>query len=176
MVNIELLKTNNQKEITKTYNLYYRQIYNNVYNIIPNTEIVEDLVNEIFIKAFKNIDKYVVNISFICWLKTIANNHTIDFLRKNKNQQKNISIDDSNNLIQLQQVCGSPEESLIEKESIIEMLEQMDLLPSVQKDLLKKRFFEGKSYEIMAKELNIPIGTVKSYLNKAKKNLKQKVS
>lgn len=176
MVNIELLKAKNEKEMTKVFNKYYKVIFKNILNIVKDEVIAEDLTSEAFMKAFSNIDKYVKNISFEMWLKTVANNHTIDYLRKTKKPLLNENLDDDSSYFQLEDSARNPYEELIRKENALVTNECIKNLIKIEKDLLELRYFKNLSYLEISKHLNVPIGTVKAYLHKAKKNLKELIT
>ena len=85
---IELAKNGNNRAIAYLYNKYYKVVYNTLLYIVKDKNIAADLTSEVFIKAFNSLDKFYINISFEMWLKTIANNKGIDFIRVYKYLKK----------------------------------------------------------------------------------------
>lgn len=175
---IDQAKHGNNKAFEQLYNNYYRLIRYIIYDAIKDEEATADLVSVTFTKAFQRLNYFVDSISFEAWLKTIAINTVIDYVRKNKNQQNNISINNEENVIQIA-TDNNPETDFIKSESIDILRIALTRLRSKYRNLLELRYFSNLSYEELSATLNIPIGTVKSDLNKAKHRLKyyfQKIS
>jgi RNA polymerase sigma-70 factor (ECF subfamily) len=166
-------KLGSQRAFTMLYNKYHRSIYNIIYNIVKNTDVADDLLSETFTKAFLNINKFTRDISFEMWLKTIANNHSIDFIRGGQKRKDDISMD--NELLDefIHTDFSNPEKELIKKESF-ELLEQgINELSPRAREVLSLRYTKGHSYQQIADILGMSIGTVKSYISKATNKLKQ---
>lgn len=175
---IEKAKHGDEKAFKQLYDNYYRLIRYIIYDAIKDEEATADLLSVTFTKAFKRLNYFVETISFEAWLKTIAVNTVIDYIRKNKNQQDNISIDNEDNAIQISS-DNDPETDLIKSESIDILRVALTRLRAKYRNLLELRYFGNLSYEKLSAELGIPVGTVKSDLNKAKHRLKhyfQKIS
>lgn len=170
---IEQAKQNNQKAFTELYNRHHRLIRYVIYDLVKNDELTADLLSVTFTKAFKKIDSYVNPISFEAWLKTIAVNTVIDHVRANKDQLRNYSIDNEESSIQLEATEIDPETEIIKYESVELLKMALKKLRSKYRNLLELRYFKNLSYEELSAELGIPVGTVKSDLNKAKHRLRQ---
>jgi RNA polymerase sigma-70 factor, ECF subfamily len=175
MTDIELLalaKRNNQKAFTILYNKYYQVIYNIIYNLVKNEEIAHDLCNESFLKAFKQLDKYVKNLSFIAWLKVIASNHTIDWLRANKTGQLS-NIDDFINILSDR---NDPSTILMNKEKGQEILDIIEDLPLKYQEIVDLKYNKGLSNLEISKKLNCSVNSVKSYITRIKSKLRSKTN
>lgn len=170
---IEQAKTGKQEAFTKLYNQYHRLIRYIIYDLVKDESLTNDLTSVTFTKAFSKIDSYVNPISFEAWLKTIAVNTVIDHVRANKEQQQNYSIDNEESSIQLEDTKIDPETEIIKYESVELLKMALKKLRSKYRNLLEMRYFSGYTYEQLSSLLGIPIGTVKSDLNKAKRKLKQ---
>ena len=110
-------KEGKQLAFTKLYNKYYNTIRYVIYNIIRNIDVTDDLISVTFTKAFMKIDKYVDNISFEMWLKTIAINSAIDFIRRNRQEKLNDSVDDETCLYEfVDTMFSNPEDNFIFKQ------------------------------------------------------------
>jgi RNA polymerase sigma-70 factor (ECF subfamily) len=168
---IELAKTGSQKAFTYLYNTYRGTIYNNIYNIVKNTDVTDDLLSETFLKAFKNIDKFTKNISFEMWLKTIANNHSIDFVRSNNKRRNDIYIDDEQLTEFIHTDNSNPEKDMIRKEEYSKFENAFKGLSHRSKQVLEYRYKDGLSYQEIADKLNLRIGTIKHYINRYKDKL-----
>lgn len=170
---IDQAKRGDNKAFTVLYNKYYKLIRYIVFDIIKDDNITKDLVNNIFIKAFNKINSYVNPISFEAWLKTIAVNTTIDWIRATKYDRMNISIDDEVNNIQIESTSSDPESDMIKTQDVKLLEIALSRLRSKYQNLIKGRYYEGLSYEQLSVKLGIPIGTIKSDLCKAKHKLKE---
>jgi RNA polymerase sigma-70 factor (ECF subfamily) len=136
---------------------------------------LEDLIQEIFTKAFENLDKYNHEYAFSTWLYRIATNHTIDSLRKRK--MVTLSIDapiqanDGDVTRELPSSAPSPHDQLQKKERAAHIHQAMESLPEKYREVLRLRHFEEMSYQEISEELQQPIGTVKAQLFRARESL-----
>lgn len=169
---IEQAKHGDQLAFQKLYDKYRRLIRYIIYDSLKNEEVTTDLVAITFEKAFKRLDYFVESISFEAWLKTIAINTVIDWIRKEQRKQYNLYIDDENSTIQVAS-DNDPETDLIKSESIDILRIALTRLRSKYRNLLELRYFKGLSYEELSVELGIPMGTIKSDLSKAKRKLRE---
>jgi RNA polymerase sigma-70 factor (ECF subfamily) len=168
---IEQAKHGDKEAFSQLYNKYWRLIRYIIYDAIKDDDITADLLSITFIKAYERLDYFVESISFEAWLKTIAINTVIDYVRKKKREQNNYSIDNEESAIQLPS-DNDPEADLIKSESLEIMKIALTRLRSRYRNLLELRYFKGLTYEELSAELNIPIGTIKSDLCKAKRRLR----
>lgn len=164
-------KQGNKKSFTKLYNMYYRLIRYIIYNAVKDEELTKDLLSITFVKAYERIHYYVEDISFEAWLKTIAINSVIDNARKIKRSPISVSVDDEDNIIQLP-TDSDPEKDITHIEDLEILKQALTKLRSKYRNLLEYRYFRNYSYDQLSAELHIPIGTVKSDLNKAKHRLR----
>lgn len=169
---IDQAKEGKQLAFTKLYNKYYNTVRYVTYNIVRNIDVADDLTSVAFTKAFMKIEKYVDNISFEMWLKTIAINTAIDFIRKSRNE-KNDYVDDDTCLYEFtDDFFGTPESNAINKQEIAYLFEK--LIPSMRykdRELIRLKYIENLSYREIASSLKIQEDAVKSTLAKAKKRL-----
>lgn len=172
---VEQAKTGSERAFSELYNKYYKTIWFTVYNIVKNRDVTEDLISIVFTKAYLKMDSYTEHISYEMWLKTIAVNSSIDYIRRMKNEKLNNYIDDEETTIQLSDVEKSPEDSFIVKEKLKLALEAIPTLKKQYRELIQSRI-EGLSYKDIAEKLAIDELTVKSNLNKARNILKQKIN
>lgn len=170
---IEEARNGSQKAYRTLYNTYYRLIRYIIYNSIKDEEVTTELVEITFIKAFEKLNSFTESISFEAWLKTVAVNTVIDYLRRKKNENINISLDDENYTVQITEENRDPESDIIKSESLELLRIALSKLRYKYKNILELRYFKELSYEQISKELGVPVGTVKSDLNKAKRRLKQ---
>ena len=172
---VEQAKNGSERAFSKLYDKYYKTMWFTIYNIVKNRDVTEDLISVVFTKAYMKMSSYTEHISFEMWLKTIAVNSSIDYLRRMKNEKLNNYIDDEETTIQLSDVAKSPEDELVLKEKLKLTLEAIPTLKKQYRELIQSRI-DGLSYKDIAEKLAIDELTVKCNLNKARKVLKQKIS
>jgi RNA polymerase sigma-70 factor (ECF subfamily) len=167
MVNIVSLKEDSKKEWNMLVQNYSKNIYNIALNFTKNSEEAADITQDIFIKIYRNINKYKDKSSFKAWLIRIAKNHCIDHWRKNKKHQDNMEINDNIHTDN----SATPEERII-ADSERELLRQkLKALPENIRILIIMRDIEGYSYNKISQEFNLPLGTIKSRINRGRLKL-----
>ena len=183
---IDLIKkalTGEESAFDRLMKKYYKLIYNLIYRMIYKKEDVEDLTQEAFIKAFKSLDKFDRQFAFSTWLFKIATNNCIDYLRKKKlstfSIDKNIATDDDEFKFEIPDYEHKPDKNIItsQRKKIID--EAIENLPMKYKRVIVLRHKEEKDYEEIAKELKLPLGTVKAHIFRGRellnKYLKDKI-
>ena len=168
---VELAKTGNERAFAKLLNRYRDAIYYLLLKMVNNPADAEDLTMEAFGKAFRNIDSYTPNYAFSTWLFKIATNNCIDFIRKSKSLPSSYeqSTEQYDNMtVNLASDVPDPEEILINNQKIRHLREVVNQLKPRYRSLIELRYFKEYSYEEIATELNIPVGTVKAQLYRAK--------
>lgn len=153
---------------------YYDSLYYLLLRMTNNRTDAEDLTIEAFTKAFKNIHSYTPTYAFSTWLFKIATNNCIDFLRKKNTNITSLSEfsdseRDSEDIISTDTL--DPEELLIKEQKQLILSYFLEKLKPHYKTLIELRFFKGLTYEEISKIMDIPIGTVKSQLFRAKEFL-----
>ena len=180
--NSELIKKAIEGDESAYKNLlenYRGAIYNLLYKMVRNKEETEDLVQEAFMKAFKALPSFNEEYAFSTWLYKIAVNNCIDHMRKKKLQtysiNKPVQSKDGELDREFPDTSMSPDKSILsdERASIIETA--IDELPENYKTAIILRHSEEKSYEEISKILNIPLGTVKARIFRAREMLKKKL-
>lgn len=165
-----------QKAYSELMSLYWSSIEKTLSLKLVSKEDIEDLTIETFSKAFDKLDSYDNSYAFSTWIKAIANNTLIDFYRK-KNQ-KTISIDqkkkneDSNN-IDVVDSSLDPENHLIRKQKNKHISGMVHRLKPHYRELIILRYLDEMSYNEISKKLNMPIGSVKAKLFRARDLLMQ---
>jgi len=155
---------------------YRDAIYFMLLKMVNSPIDAEDLTIEAFGKAFKNIDQYTPNYAFSTWLFKIATNNCIDFIRKKRASHVSLdqTLDGEDSLIpsaMIQADTPDPESTMINKQKIKHMRNVVSKLKPRYRQLVELRYFSEYSYEEIAKELDIPIGTVKAQLFRARELL-----
>lgn len=166
-----------QSAYAKLMDRYRESIYFMLTKMVGNTDDAEDLTIEAFGKAFNRLNQYQPNFAFSTWLFKIASNNCIDFIRKER-KKKMTSIDNSYTNSDGESVSMDfkaeqmdPEESLVHDQKVLHMREIVEKLKPRYRELVRLRYFEELSYEEIAAELDIPLGTVKAQLFRAREFL-----
>ena len=156
--------------------LYRDPLYFMLYEKVGDQELAKDLTIESLGKAFKKLHLYTPNYVFSTWLFTVARNHCIDYLRKNKLATVSIDKmmldeDGKRNTFDLISKDLNPEEKLEKKQRIAILRQIVDQLKPKYRDLVKLRYFKELSYEEIADVLRLPLGTVKAQLHRSREQL-----
>ncbi len=165
-------------EIVKRYE---SAVVNYIYWMVLNRDDALDIAQIVFFKVYQSLEKYNPEFKFSSWLFTVAKNCTIDTLRKNPK-----------NLISLDEVMGeeetgtgiqvedlespSPERNYLNKELGIQMATAMNELPVAYREVIVLRHLQDKTYEEMSDILELPLGTIKNRLFRAREILKEILS
>jgi RNA polymerase sigma factor (sigma-70 family) len=171
LIFVEEAKKGNEKAFASLMNRYRDSIYYMLLKMVNNASDAEDLTIEAFGKAFRNLDSYAPKYAFSTWLFKIATNNCVDFIRKKQlspipfdHMQDNLE----NVTVNIQSDLPDPEESLINHQKIAALKDIVNQLKPRYKSLIELRYYKEYSYEEISAELNLPIGTVKAQLFRAK--------
>lgn len=159
-----------QKAFASLMSLYEDPVYHVILKKVGESVIAEDLTIETFGKAFRNLSSFSPDFAFSTWLFRIAINHSIDFLRKQKNDP---CQRDLNNQADVADINADPEETYIREQRMKLMRETVEKLKPRYRRLIEMRYFDEMSYEEIAAQSGLPIGTVKAQLFRAKDLLYQ---
>lgn len=163
-----------QRAYAELLDRYRDAIYYMLLKMVNNASDAEDLTIEAFGKAFKNISQYTPNYAFSTWLFKIASNNCIDFIRKKKASHVSIEqseSDEDSAPVSIPDDLPDPEENLIKEQKTILMRTVVSKLKPRYRRLIELRYFEEQSYEEISVELELPIGTVKAQLFRARELL-----
>ena len=152
---------------------YRESIYYMMLKMVSNTDDADDLTIEAFGKAFNRLEQYSPNYAFSTWLYKIASNNCIDFIRKKRlkvtSMDSGRKTEDGEVLyFDAKSDTRDPEETVMHKQKMLHMRDLVSKLKPRYRLLVEKRYFEELSYEEISKELNLPLGTVKAQLFRAR--------
>ena len=168
---VEEARKGNEKAFAILMNRYRDSIYYMLLKMVNNPSDAEDLTIEAFGKAFRNLDSYTPKFAFSTWLFKIATNNCVDFIRKKQLSPTpfdNIQDNIDNVTVNIQSDMPDPEESLINLQKIDAMKDIVSHLKPRYRTLIELRYYKEYSYDEISAELNLPIGTVKAQLYRAK--------
>lgn len=166
----------NQQAYASLLDRYQQSVYRTMLRMVHNSEDATDLTMEAFGKAFCNLLSYVPRHAFSTWLFKIAVNNCIDHIRRKRLVL--MSLDDSADAEaenefgdSLRDWNRNPEEQFIRKQRLDSMRRALLQLDRKYRLMLEMRYFEELSYDEIAVELKLPLGTVKAQLFRAKELL-----
>ena len=178
---VEAAKNGDQKAYDYLLNKYRKSVYYMLLKMVNNADDAEDLTQEAFAKAFSSLKKFDPKYAFSTWLFRIATNNCIDFIRKKRVQTVSINnpymnSDGDRISFDIKDPNLNPNEVMLKKQRKQYLLKAIDRLPEKYKRLVELRYFKEFSYEEVAKELDLPLGTVKAQLFRARELLNQELS
>lgn len=173
---VKAREDNDERAYAKLMSKYRDSIYYMMLRMVKNNDDADDLTIEAFGKAFNRLHQYTPKYAFSTWLFRIATNNCIDFIRKKKMVTLSIdnTMDDGEGtytVLEVRSQTLDPEEKFIRKQKIKIMREIVDRLNPRYKELVVLRYFREYSYEEIANETDLPLGTVKAQLFRARKEL-----
>ena len=163
-----------EKAFTRLLSRYRDAIFFMLLKMVNNKNDAEDLTLEAFGKAFRNLHQYSPTYAFSTWLFKIASNNCIDFFFFLKGAYVTIENEESgenNEAVRLKSKDPNPEEKLIRQQKAIILHHIVRKLKPRYRILVELRYFREYSYEEIANELGLPIGTVKAQLFRAREML-----
>jgi RNA polymerase sigma-70 factor (ECF subfamily) len=162
------LKNKNRDAVGILYDKYSSLLFGIIARIVKSDETAEDLLQEVFVKIWKNIDSYdPAKAKLVTWMGNIARNLAIDKIRSKdyKNSKQNHDIEDYVNIIEESPSSGFNPEHIGVKEMI-------DKLAPEHKVLIELVYFQGYTQAETSEKLGIPLGTVKTRIRSAINNLR----
>lgn len=173
---IRATKKKDQQAFAELMDKYKDSIYYMLLKMVNNNDDAEDLTIEAFGKAFNRLHQYTPNFAFSTWLFKIATNNCIDFLRKKKKNVMSIDNRMPNNdgddfMFDIKSEGLTPEQLAMNDQKIQLMRQYVKKLKPRYEILIEMRYFKEMSYDEISDELDLPLGTVKAQLFRAREFL-----
>jgi len=168
------LDEGDQKAYAELLHRYKESVYFMMLKMCSNKDDAEDLTIEAFGRAFKKLEQYSPDFAFSTWLFKIASNNAIDFIRRKKIkyavpiESKNEDGENFDYSVNIKASGLDPEESFIKKQKIEAIRLLVDNLKPKYKEMIELFYFQEMSHEEISKQLNLPIGTIKAQLFRAR--------
>lgn len=174
---VEKVKRGDKEAFSLLVERYQKGLINLLFPLIRNYEEALELCQEVFLKVYSHLEQYDKNYKFSTWIYRIANNLAIDHLRKGTPKIDSIDEkdEDEESKIEIESKDLSPQERLEKKFMEKEILIAISSLDTVSRELIILRHIHFRSYEEMAKITNLPVGTVKNKIFRARKELMKKL-
>jgi RNA polymerase sigma-70 factor (ECF subfamily) len=150
-------------------NTYSKRVFNMAYQFAGSYQEAEDLTQDIFLKLYGALNRYDFGKNFTAWLLTMAKNHLIDTYRKTKWEKAH--RDEFDEQFPAAEAAGGPEAGLAEEADRKLVWEGLNRLAPETRMAVILRDIQDKSYEEVAEILDLPLGTVKSRINRGRLQL-----
>ncbi|MCE3234673.1 MAG: sigW 1 [Vampirovibrio sp.] len=173
---VERAVQGDQKAFRQLVNRYLPLVYNYLYRMTQNHEVSEEMAQEAFVKAYKNLKSFDKRRSFKPWILRIASNAAISELRR---QSKVVSLNALEEEGQWGEANHQPEEDTVtrleRKLSSEEVVKVLDRLDPKYRQVLLLRYQNELSYDEIAQAMEIPLNTVRTWLKRGMDKLKHEV-
>lgn len=171
---IKRLKVGDKSAFEKLFTEYKNMIYTIVNRMVYNKNKVDDLVADIFVKIYQNIRRFDERSKLSTWMYRIAYNHCLDYIRKAKRDPLE-SYEPLDSKFHLSCNAFDNEKTLLKEEREQVLYALVDSMPERYRMVLNFHYFKGISYRDISEIMGIPMGTVKTYLFRAKVYLREKM-
>lgn len=167
-----------QEAVTELYNRTYNNAYFTVKALIRDEDTVLDIVQDSYVKAFKNLGQLQEPDKFRAWIKKICHNHAVDYLRKTKPVMFSAMSADDEKVVEFEddRTENLPEEVIDQKETSRLIREILDSLSDEQRLVVGMFYYEQLSVKEIAEILSLSENTIKSRLNYARKKIEKQVT
>jgi len=171
---VAALQNSDQKAYAELLHRYRDSIFFMMLKMCNNKDDAEDLTIEAFGRAFKKLDQYSPDFAFSTWLFKIATNNAIDFIRKKK-KNYSVSLDHksdnsefTDHSANIKSTTPDPEEAFIKKQKMEEIQLLVESLKPRYKSMIEMFYFQEMTHEEISVKLNMPLGTIKAQLFRAR--------
>ncbi|MCL7927250.1 MAG: sigma-70 family RNA polymerase sigma factor [marine benthic group bacterium] len=181
---VRLSRRGDERAARELVHRFERPVFSLIYRMVRDRELAEDLSQDVFVRTFNNLDRYDRSYKFSSWLFKIAYNLTVDHLRRR--ELPTISVHGAPDAVTpdrqeatsvtLESDEEAPDDRLVAKELAGELEEAISALREDYRTAILLRHVEGRSYEEIAEIMEIPLGTVKTYIFRARRELREALS
>lgn len=173
---LQRCKKNDKSAFAELFRFYQNYLYKLCFSYVQNEQETLDLMQEIYIKLYTNIGKYDEKYPFHPWVRKVAVNTCINVKRKQAPMSIPLNNDNEEFDLEDQLAAGEDTQQEVEKHDMARIIKQhINCLPKKQRMVIILRYYEDLSYDEIAELLNIPLGTVKTDLYRAKNALKDRL-
>jgi RNA polymerase sigma-70 factor (ECF subfamily) len=177
-------QTGSEKAYRELLGRYQRPVFSLIYRMVRDREQAEDLAQETFVRVFNNIDRYDPAYKFSSWIFKIATNLTIDWIRRK--ELPTVSIDGSRyatssddieaSTITVESGDENPEQLLVSRELGDQIEDAIGKLRPEYRQAIVLRHIDDRPYEEIAQIMALPLGTVKTYIHRGRKELQESLA
>jgi RNA polymerase sigma-70 factor (ECF subfamily) len=170
---VETVRSGQPENYTELVSRYQKRLVLYVHHLIGMTEEAEDIVQNVFVKAYQNLNSFDASRKFSSWIYRIAHNEAVNYLKK-RSRRRLVSWEDittSKDKLETADTEKSPEELWMSRELEEEVKQAIGKLPMKYRKVLTLRYYLDKSYKEISVIIDKPQNTVGTLLNRAKKKL-----
>ena len=154
---------------------YQDRLFNGMVQLVRNEFEAEDVVQEAFILAFTKLSSFQGNSAFFTWLYRISYNVAITRMRRKKTSTVSLTGPENQTQLQLPSDDPGPDAGIQKREQAAQLMDALGRLSEEHRAILVLREMEGMDYEAISEILDLPIGTVRSRLHRARSQLKHQL-
>ncbi|HOI37276.1 MAG TPA: sigma-70 family RNA polymerase sigma factor [Bacillota bacterium] len=177
---IQLHLSGDPRGMEAIYERYFDRIYRFAYSRLRSAQDAEDVTSAIFLKLCKSLDSFRGEAKFSTWIYTVANNAVMDSVRRRRpsvSLDADLRIDGDDSVPrEIEDDAPGPDDRVADADFARYVYSKLDVLPPAQRSVIELRFFMELSYQQIADQLGVELGTVKSRLNRAIAALRSLVS
>lgn len=170
---VEIVRRENQERYAQIMERYQTRLFVYIYRLVGNKEEAEDLLQDVFVKVYKNLNSYDTSRKFSSWIYRIAHNEAVNFIKR-KSLRRFISLEtitSTKDKLDSSSIEDGADKAWAKKEISKEVSDAINNLPFKYKQVLTLRYYSDQSYEEIAEILGKPVNTVGTLINRAKKKL-----
>jgi RNA polymerase sigma-70 factor, ECF subfamily len=174
---VEIVRGKDQERYAEVVERYQTKLFVYIYRLIGNKEEAEDLLQDVFVKAYKNLNSYDTKRKFSSWIYRIAHNESVNFIKR-KSLKRFISLEtvtSTKDKLDSSSEEEGADKAWLRKEVSKEVSDAMKKLPFKYNQVLTLRYYSDQSYEEIAEILGKPVNTVGTLINRAKKKLSEEL-
>ncbi len=159
--------------IAGLYDRFASLVYRMAYQSMPTRSDAEDVVQEVFVRLWRTAGRYDPKRSaLVTWVMLLARRHMVDRLRRVKARVKTSALQEGLSAAPVASDQGHP--SMEQDERFVAVMQRIEKLPELQQTVVKRAYLNGHTLKQIGKDLNIPLGTIKSALSRALVRLREK--
>jgi RNA polymerase sigma-70 factor, ECF subfamily len=150
---------------------YWKRVFNIACKFVAQHDEAEDLTQEIFVKLFSALPTYDRRAQFDTWLTRVSRNHCIDHYRRRRREEEKVASDVDPDAVPINELLSRPDATLEQRAEVAMVRQALARLPATYREPVALRDIHELSYEDIARRLKLPEGTVKSRINRGRKEL-----
>jgi len=177
---IQLHLSGDPRGMEAIYERYFDKVYRLAYSKLRTAQDAEDVTSAVFLKLCKSLDSFRGEAKFSTWIYTVANNAVMDSIRRRRpsvSLDADLRVDGGDSVPrEIEDDAPGPEDHVADADFARYVYSKLDALPPGQRSVIELRYFMELSYQQIADQLGVELGTVKSRLNRAVTALRSLVS
>jgi RNA polymerase sigma-70 factor, ECF subfamily len=170
---VKIVREKDQERYAEIVERYQTRLFVYIYRLVGNKEEAEDLLQDVFVKAYRNLNSYDTERKFSSWIYRIAHNEAVNYIKR-KSLKRFISLETittTKDKLDSSSIEEGADKAWLRKEVSKEVSDAIDRLPFKYKQVLTLRYYSEQSYEEIGEILGKPVNTVGTLINRAKKKL-----